>query len=82
MATYVKESNNRREIGDDFSGRIYAVEWKCAECREWENEEEVVWVNDKPYHVDCAPEEPEEGYCPKCGQHFFVHNSDGGCVED
>lgn len=24
---------------------------------------------------------PSAAYCPKCGQHFIVHNDDGSCVK-
>jgi len=67
---YCTQEGNRREFGDEFSGRIYRVEWKCAACGEWESEEEVVWIDPQtgeattsdrgsPFHVDCAPEEKE-----------------------
>ncbi len=26
--------------------------------------------------------ERADGWCPKCGQSFAVHNGDGSCVED
>jgi hypothetical protein len=24
----------------------------------------------------------DENYCPKCGQHFVVHDGDGSCIQD
>jgi DNA polymerase III sliding clamp (beta) subunit (PCNA family) len=29
--------------------------------------------------ADCAD---SSNFCPKCGQHFIVHNGDGSCIED
>ena len=32
-------------------------EYVCVVCRKKVQEEDTVWVNDDPHHVECAPEE-------------------------
>jgi len=54
MATVITETENRREISDDFSGRVFKVEWRCAGCGQWVDEEDAVWVDGRAYHVSCA----------------------------
>jgi hypothetical protein len=36
-------------------------EYVCAVCRKLVKEEDAVWVNDDPHHVECAPEEESAG---------------------
>ena len=56
---------------DDANPRVFRDEYKCAECGEWVDQENVVWVNPatgeastgdagRPFHEGCAPEEEEE----------------------
>jgi hypothetical protein len=68
MALYVNETDLYREIGDDFSGRIFKQEYKCAGCGEWVEHEDVIWAHDdgtlntdtgKSWCEGCCPEEPE-----------------------
>jgi len=51
----VEERKNVKEVTDDMNPRIYKKYFRCAECAEWIDEEETVWVKDSAYHVECAP---------------------------
>lgn len=61
------KSANQRIISDPYNPRIFVVEWKCAGCGEWLNEDEVLWIDPEtgeatvmkgnPYHPGCEPEE-------------------------
>lgn len=39
------KSANQRIISDPYNPRIFVVEWKCAGCGEWLNEDEVLWID-------------------------------------
>lgn len=69
MTIQIDERKNYRQIFDDMNPRIYQEQWKCANCGKWIDAEEVVWIDPetgdattsemgKPFHVDCAPEQP------------------------
>jgi len=62
----INEQGNCREIINDENPRAYLREWKCAECGEWLDEQDTVWINPEngiatmegnPYHTFCAPDE-------------------------
>ena len=59
----VEEKANTRVITDDQNPRIHIVEHKCAQCKNWVNEDDTVWVPNwsegHPFHTDCAPAEDE-----------------------
>lgn len=69
MTIQIIETEFVRTIQDDLNPRIYSREFKCAECKEWIDEDEVVWIDPitkkasvekgNAYCVSCAP--PEEG---------------------
>ena len=65
---------------NEFSGRAY-VTYVCTACGKDVDADDAVWVNPdtgeattgdngKPYHVDCAPPEHDDGddgYTPNAG---------------
>ena len=56
------KSSNHKITYDPYNPRVRMEEWKCANCGEWVHEEEVVWMDGKPYHDACEPD-----VCPRCG---------------
>ena len=73
---------------DDSRAEWYEETHYCPECKkeytlrkefdqnglvtshEWETDGNIIEKDDTG------------NYCPKCGEHFFVHNDDGSCVND
>ena len=64
------QSGKHRSIFDSENPRAFRDEYKCEECGEWMDQDEVVWVNPatgeattgdegQPFHDCCAPEEYE-----------------------
>ena len=63
----IKERDGIKEVYDTDNPNLYQKYFKCAECGEWVEEDETLWVNPvtgkatmrwgKPYHDYCAPEE-------------------------
>lgn len=83
-------SGARRIIYDKMNARVRKVELKCHECGEWEDEDDMVWINPDtgeatvenglPYHTDCAPDIQVgyvEGKCPKCNEDLIYDGAAG-----
>lgn len=61
--------NNETGWGDKASATVFTEEQKGRVNLPIEG----VWI---------IKTEQRDRYCPKCGQHFAVHNDDGSCVKD
>lgn len=59
----VTENGFVRKVQDDMNPRIFREEFKCANCGDWVDQDEVVWVPDwetgQPYHVECAGDQED-----------------------
>lgn len=55
----IEESFYVRVTTDDMNPRIHLTEYRCAECGKWVQEEDAVWIENKAYHVECAPEQAD-----------------------
>ena len=45
-------------------------------------EYQIAYGNDWNLSIKKEREKKSSNFCPKCGSHYFTHNSDGSCVEE
>ena len=64
----INPQENHRIIQDNLNGRIYNEEYKCHDCGNWINEQEVIWALENgelntekgnPYCDECLPSEED-----------------------
>jgi len=51
----IHETENVREVWDDENQRLYQKHYRCWHCKEWIDFEDEVWIDNKAFHVECAP---------------------------
>ena len=56
--TYSKDKRSKTTIDTD-NPNIYFTEWMCTSCDAWILGQDAVWHKDKPYCLDCVPDEEE-----------------------
>jgi len=81
MQQKISEDDRHKLTFDDMNERCQFEEWRCTECDEWTDDDDVVWATEdgeldtdkgKPYCCSCVPEykvkvTPDEYTCDYCG---------------
>lgn len=62
MIQTISKDGTTKTTYDEFNERCRTVEIKCHRCKEWYEEGEIIWSNDKPYCEDCIEDYDYSSY--------------------